>query len=168
MPNITLISDFVAGETKIPNAVSQNVGESANEDLQSIIDKYEKKVMLAVLGSTQYATLQTALGDLENAAQHWKDFVEQVKEPLRNYIYCKWLSFDEVKLTTVGPGKGVASGFLSSDSIGKYVARFNDFVDGLEYLREFLDDSEQLELIDDFPQVAYCNSFFGHSAYDDL
>ena len=169
MPNITNTTDFQAGELKIPNAVSQNAGEGVNGDLQAIIDKHEKKVLLAVLGKTQYDMLQTELADLGNAEQYWQDLVnDHLKQMLQNYIYCKWLRFDEVKLTTVGAGKGQADGYGQSDTNTKYVERFNEFVDMFWDLEEFLTDSDDLEKGDDFPTVQYANTLTGHSCYDTI
>lgn len=169
MPNITLTTDFQKGELKIPNAVSQNAGEGINGDLQAIIDKYEKKVLLAVLGKSQYDVLQTKLDDLENAEQYWQDLVnDYLKDLLTNYIYCQWLKFDYVKLSTVGAGKGKSEGYQLSDTDSKYVDRFNEFVDWFWKLEEHLRESENLEIPDDFPMVHYANTITGHSIYDTI
>lgn len=168
MPNIALPQDFTVGEIKIPNAISQNTGEGINGDLQYIIDKYEAKLLKALLGQSQYDLLQTELADLDSAPQYWKDLVSKLTPAIQNYIYCKWLDFDEVKLTTVGGGKGKASGFTMADTTGKYVDRWNELVDYVEDIREYLDASADLELIEDYPKVGYCSALFGKSDYDTI
>lgn len=47
-------SDFSKGDFFIPNAVSLNSGEAVNENLLSIIEKYEGELLLNVLGREQY------------------------------------------------------------------------------------------------------------------
>lgn len=176
MANIVIASDFTKGELKIPNAVSLNASEGVNGDLQAIIDKYEKKTLLAVLGKDQYDALQLELakqpfteGASETAATHWQTLVnDYLKDLLLPYIYCKWLRFDEVKLSTVGPGKGKADGFGQSDTNIKYIERFNEFVDSLNELKEHLTDTEQFSVSDDFPCAYYANTLIGHNPDDTI
>lgn len=158
MPNIVSTSDFQKGELKIANAVSQNPGDGINGDLQEIIDKYEKELLLDTLGSAQYAQLQTELGGTPST--HWQNLIDDYLKPmLLPYVYCKWLRFDEVKMTTVGAGKGKAQAFSVSDVNHKYSARWNEFSDAVEELGEHLEDDANFTRPDDFPCYSYENSF---------
>lgn len=171
MPNIITPSYFNTGEIKIPNAVSGNAGEGLNGDLQAIIDKYEKGLLMAALGVSQYTELQTALADLNNAAQKWQDFVngsgayQGIKRILGNYLYCNWLRFDEVTLTTTGAGKAKVQNHSVADYNQKYVERWNEFVywwqEGNEEdtsLLEFLNDTDGLSA-DKFHYFKFENQF---------
>lgn len=182
MPNIITPSYFNTGEIKIPNAVSGNAGEGLNGDLQAIIDKYEKGLLMAALGVSQYTELQVELDklpfvadtdppSLETAAQKWIDLVngsgayQGIKRIIGNYIYCNWLRFDEVTLTTTGAGKAKAQNHTVADYNQKYVDRWNEFVywwqQGNEEdtsLLEFLNDTDGLSA-DKFHYFKFENQF---------
>lgn len=171
MPNITTVSDFTKGEIAIPNAVSLNAGEGVNGDLQEIIDKYEKELLLKALGKTQYDELQAALVDLPSADQKWQDLVagsgsyQGIKRILNNFIYCKYLKFDEIRLATTGAGKDGVTYSSVAEYNQKYVERWNEFVywykegnDEDQSLREFLDENQDLD-DSKFQMFNYENSF---------
>lgn len=171
MPLITEISDFQSGEHYIPNVLSGNAGEGVNKDFTDIQTKYERDVLLKALGKTQYNELQTALGDLPNAAQKWKDLVNGkddwggLKPILKGYIYCHWLRFDEVKLNATGAGKDNVTYSSTAEYNQKYVERWNEMIalyGGLDLyetsLYEFLRDTDGL-LEDEMEAMEFENSF---------
>ena len=159
MPEIVRVSDFEQGYFKIPNAVSGVPGEGLGGDLDGIIEKYEKDVLLRALGITQYDELQTALGDLDNADQKWQDLVrgsgkwEGLKALIMPYVFCMDLRFKEVRLSTVGSGKGKAKAHTVADNNQRYVEAWNEFVDrycgevdSQTSLHDFLSDTDGLDV----------------------
>ena len=171
-------SYFTQGEIEIPNAVSGNAGEGINADLQAIIDKYERELLLMALGYDQYTTLQAELlkepfvsGAGSTAAQEWIDLVngkdewKGLKRILGDFIYCMYLRFDEITYTTTGAGKANVQNHTVVDYNQKYVERWNELVywwqEGYEEdtsLREFLSETSGLSA-DKFHYFKYENSF---------
>ncbi len=171
MPDITVPLDFTKGEITIPNAVSANAGEGINGDLQEIITKYEKELLLKALGKTQYDELQAALVDLPSADQKWQDLVagsgsyQGIRRILKNFIYCHQLRFDEIRLATTGAGKDGVTYSSVAEYNQKYVERWNEFVcwyqDGNDEdlsLEQFLTDTTDLDE-SKFQLFNYENSF---------
>lgn len=84
MARITELTQFV-GDIYIPLAVGQisstpNLATPNNEAvLTAKIDEVEKLILLNALGLSNYNELQTALSDLDNADQKWKDLVNGVE-----------------------------------------------------------------------------------------
>lgn len=131
MPLITTSSDFLTGETKIPNVISGNVGEGLSGDFQAIQLKAEKELLLNALGKVQYLEFQTALGEIDNVSNaKWKLIKdsEWFKPMVILYVYCKWLRFDEIIFTTTGTGKPAVKNQTRTDYNQKYVERWNEFV----------------------------------------
>lgn len=173
MPNILTNQYF--NDTKkvfVPNAVSGNTGESENKHLLSIITEYERKLLLEVLGKEQYNQLQLELEKLPfnlqasvPAASEYQRLVNGYEEwqgiipMLSFFVYCHWLEADEIKVGTVGSGKGQKEGYTIADRSAEYASRWNDFVEELEALREYLDSVEELNLIDEFPYYETINRF---------
>lgn len=165
MANLLTPSDFSSGETKIPNAVSLNAGEGQNKDLADLITKYEKKMILILLGETQYTALQDHIEDPGNAPEPWKSlmlgdgfFFEGLKAMAKRYVYCQWLVFDDVTVTSAGKGKKKAQALEMASPVQKYVDRWNELVDDSVRLRDFISSQEELEIWEEFPDWSYKNS----------
>ena len=173
MTNITTVDRFINEPLKIPNAVSENSGESSNSGLESIISEFEKYLLLEALGAAQYVQLQAALlktpfttGAAEAAPQEFIDLVEGTTDMtweglrplLDNFIFCAWLRESEVVVTAIGSGKGKAEGFTIADNSAKYASRWNLFISKLDAFRDYLRDSEELDLPDSFPYFETVNS----------
>jgi hypothetical protein len=81
MPNILTIASFQkANELNIPLAISvpnsaSNVSPNETARLTELITVIEKSILLNALGVELYNLLQTALADLDNADQRFKDLV---------------------------------------------------------------------------------------------
>lgn len=90
--------------------------ESPNNNvaLQSMIDVVEKDILVNALGLTLYNELQTALLDLPNADQKWKDLVNGVE-----YDGKIWEGLDNPKSLLL---YAVYYFFLSDNSAGFYTA----------------------------------------------
>lgn len=84
MPNITDTSNFI-NDLFIPLAKAQpsgSVSDSSpnNQDaLINAITVVERSILINALGLTIYNELQTALLDIDNAAQKWQDLVKGVE-----------------------------------------------------------------------------------------
>lgn len=165
MPAITVPSDYQTGDTKIPNAISRNAGEVINGDLTDIISKNERLLLLGALGETQYNELQTALGDFDNADQKWKDLVNGsgswigLKSILKNYVYCAYLRFMEISVTTTGAGKAKVKNHTVTDYNQKFVERWNEIVNWNLDLWDYLENTTGLERPEVFCFYEYENQF---------
>jgi len=90
--NITQPS-FYVNDLEIPQAIAQpSIGSNtptATAKLTDCITYVERKVLLGALGLANYNLLQTALADLPNAAQKWKDLVNGVEYDEKVWIGLK-------------------------------------------------------------------------------
>ena len=158
MPNITIISSFTSEPLKIPVAVNESAGVDNNAGLDKVITESERKLLKRILGDAQYAQLQTELGKLPfntqagtNADQNYIDLVngtgswQGLRPMLDNFIFCAWLKATEVTLTHIGSGKGQTQGFSVADNSGKYVDRWNMFVDEYEEVLAYISESDFFE-----------------------
>ncbi len=171
MLNITTSSDYLTYPNYIPLAVSEAAGVDVNENLDALISNSEETVLLLMLGEVQYTELQTELSKLpfnpqsdSNALQYWIDFVngsgawKGIRQLLKDYIYCEFLREDEVQKLQIGVGKGTAEGFTQASLSSKYAIRWNVMVSALEKTKEYLEDSADLEVGEDFPCWETVNS----------
>jgi hypothetical protein len=158
MPNITTISSFTSEPLKIPVAVNESAGIDNNAGLDKVITESERKLLKSILGDAQYAQLQTELSKLpfnpqsgSNADQNYIDLVngsgiwQGIRPMLDNFIFCAWLKATEVTLTHIGSGKGQTQGFTVADNSGKYVDRWNIFVDEYEDVLDYISKSDFFE-----------------------
>lgn len=172
MATITKPSDYQIGETKIPNAVTGNPGEGMNADVQYILDKYEKDFVIVCLGYDQYVLLQAELaklpfttGALETADDLWVHLVNGngewmgLRTILLSYVWCNWARFAEVEITTTGAGKPKVKNATVADWNQKYTERWNEVVRWTEKLRDYLTDTDGLEVGEDFPCFRFENQF---------
>lgn len=155
-------------ELEIPNAISGNAGEGINKRLQTIIDKYERMMLMELLGGDQYNVLQEELEKLpfnpeaeEAATSEHQALVngyldwQGIKPLLGLFIYCAWMRSDDVKVGTVGSGKGQKEGFTIASRAGEYAERWNDFIIELAAALDYLEDSEYFEVNPEFPLYKY-------------
>ena len=168
---ITSPSDYLIGTTKIPNAISRNAGEPENLDLLDIIERSERGLLLSLLGASQYSMLFDELqklpfniGSLESAAVEWVDFVNGkddwigAKQLCKNYVYCKYIRFIEVSVTTTGAGKSKVKNFTVTDYNQKYVERWNELTIWINQdLYKFIDATDGIEIHDHYPMYQYEN-----------
>jgi len=143
---------FNRPEVYIPN--NTDVGaqplssETVKTDLDIIIDKYERKLLLDALGVTLYDELVTALKDIEGAAQKWKDLVQGANYTVNNqvyrwdglqgynkdsliayYIFTQYLVYDEFTYTTTGMVQNQANNAETVPFNSKYVRAWNNFLE---------------------------------------
>lgn len=170
---ITAPSDYQVGDTKIPNAVSKNAGEPENLDLSYIISKYERELLLRLLGEAQYLTLLDELeklpftsGAVESASTEWVNMVNGygdwigLKSLCKNYVYCNYLRFMEISVTTTGAGKPGVKNHTVTDYNQKYVERWNELANWANNdLPEFYEATEGLDKPDDYPCFELENQF---------
>lgn len=174
MSQVTTYKDYLAEPVRIPNLVNQSAGVATNDDFESIRNEYERKILREVLGDAQYVSLQAELlkqpfvkTAQDVAPTAYVDLVEGstdetftgLRELLKNYVFCQWLRITETKNLILGPGKGKSAGFSYADNGPKYADRWNSFVEVLDELREYLDESTDFELPDDFPEYETENRF---------
>lgn len=141
---------FNKPEVYIPNNTdvgAQPVGnQSVKSDLDVIIEKYERVLLLDALGVTLYNELQTALKNISTAAQKWKDLVQGADYTINNqvyrwdglqgynndsliayFIYTQYLVNDELTYTTTGMVRNEASNAITAPFNTKYVRAWNNF-----------------------------------------
>lgn len=168
---ITDATYYTIGGLKIPNAVNGNAGAPNNalaSDLDFIIVKYERPLLIGAIGGKRYLELESAMEDLENADEKWKNLVNGTNyekdgltfiwDGLRgdnkdsfvaNYVYCHYLRFDEIQYSSTGMTiLGVKNGDNAS-FLPKYVSSWNSFLRGYQgeganpvSLEKFLADHE--------------------------
>jgi len=150
MATITDATYYQKGINFIPNAVSISASDSpSNEsELDYFIKVYERQLMLHALGVTLFNEFTTAMADLPNAAQKWKDLVtgstyikdgkDYLWEGLRgynknslvaSYIFCEFLRNDESTYTTTGIVKNKSKNAGNVSPTPKYIAAFRQFIE---------------------------------------
>lgn len=165
MALLTTSSDFISGLLKIPNAVTANAGEADNPDLLKVINETEEDMLLVLLGKAQYDSLETAIADLGNADAYLVSLVNGSGDwrglaPLvHRFIYCQWLRFIEISVTTTGAGKANVKNHSVTDYNQKYVERWNEMIEMIEELRKYILDTEELEIVSSFPCYNFENQF---------
>lgn len=143
---------FENRELFIPNNTDLNaepVGTaSAQSELDAMIIKYERELMINALGVTLYDELVTAINDLPGADQKWKDLVTGRNytidskvyrwDGLRGfskqslvafYVYTQYLVNDEMSYTTVGVVQNEANNAEVGDYTSKYIKARNSFLE---------------------------------------
>lgn len=148
MPNITQIEVFnKPTELYIPLSVAQpttvsTVASPNNKAaLEEMITEVEKDILINALGLDIYNELQTALNDLPNAAQKWRDLVEGVEydgkkwEGLQNdysllafAIYYMFVNENTQFLTAVGVGQPNAQNSTIVTPFYKLSNAWNSFI----------------------------------------
>ena len=140
MPTIVTTDYFKSGELFIPNSFAvpdiQDGAVSAQDELQSFIDKYEKLLLVGVLGIEQYNLL---IANQEQISGKWfdlingKEYENKVWAGLRpliaSFVYCKYLENDKSYYTTVGIERSKAKNSVSVNPTLKLTEVWNSFVE---------------------------------------
>ena len=152
MANITDSTYYEAGKKFIPNNNNQNTEIAGVPNVVSAIDdfivKYERELLIDVLGITLYNELNTALADLPNADIKWQNLVngvEYVKDSvtyrfdgLRGfekdslvsfYVFCKYMENDESYYSTTGVTKSNAQNANNFTPTRKYLDAWYIFLE---------------------------------------
>lgn len=139
---ITKVSSFQKEPYYIPNVQSLNVDSPCiNEELSSIIDRYEDEFLIRALGVKLFNEFRLAESNIESASI-WSTFIhgedyeyngdtyqwKGVCDLLVKYIYCKYLEIDEFELTTVGVVKNDANNARSASYNKKYIRIWGEFL----------------------------------------
>lgn len=140
MPTIVTTDYFKSGELFIPNSFAvpdiQDGAVSAQDELQAFIDKYEKLLLVGVLGIEQYNLL---IANQEQTSGKWfdlingKEYDNKVWAGLRpliaSFVYCKYLENDKSYYTTVGIERSKAKNSVSVNPTLKLTEVWNSFVE---------------------------------------
>jgi hypothetical protein len=172
---------FLKGELFIPNTTNGNAGKSTaiQNDLASIITKYERELLINALGVTLYNDLssQTFLSGVidTGAPDKWKDLVngktyardskEFIWDGLKGfdgnsliafYIYCKYLENDEVTYSTTGMANESVTNADRVSYTPKYVKAWSQFL--TQY--QSVNNGSPVRLVNGFGSVGldYCGN----------
>lgn len=140
MPAILTSNYFKSGELFIPNSVavpSINPNTpNAVDNLQSFIDKYEKILLVDVLGIVQYNTL---LANQSQTSGIWFDLISGkeydnkvwagLKPIIASFVFCKYLENDKSYYTGVGMERSKAENSIPVNPTEKIVEVWNSFVE---------------------------------------
>ena len=151
MATITDESYYLKGINFIPNSVdiSASSGSPSQEsELDYFIGICERQLMLDALGVTLFNEFTTAMADLPNAAQKWKDLVTgstytkdgktYLWEGLRgynknslvaSYVFCEFLRNDESTYTTTGIVKNKSKNAGNVSPTPKYIKAWQQFIE---------------------------------------
>lgn len=140
MPAILTSDYFKSGELFIPNSIAvpdiQNGSVTAVDELQSFIDKYEKVLLVDVLGIEQYNTLKENQSetsgiwfDLISGKEYENKVWSGLKPLIASFVYCKYLENDKSYYTTVGIERSKAKNSISVNPTENIVEVWNSFVE---------------------------------------
>lgn len=140
MPAILTSSYFNTGELFIPNSISvpdiQDGNVTAVDNLQAFIDKYEKILLVDVLGIEQYNMLKDNQSqtsgiwfDLINGKEYDNKVWSGLKPLIASFVFCKYLENDKSYYTTVGIERSKAKNSVSVNPTEKIVEVWNSFVE---------------------------------------
>lgn len=143
---------FQRRELFIPNnkdLSAQPVGTpTAQTELDAMIEKYERELLLNALGVTLYTELVAALANIPGSDQKWQDLVtgrtyevggkNYIWDGLRGfvkqsvvafYVHSQYLVNDELTYSTVGVVQNQSDTAVTADYTSKYVKSFGSFID---------------------------------------
>ena len=128
---------------------------SIKSELEFCIEKNEPNLLMNSLGVTNYRLLETAMLDLPNADQKWKDLVDGADYTINSkwyrwdglrgfnkesliacYVFCKYLRNDESIYTTVGVIKNTAKNAVNFNPTKKYLVADASFIKQYQSLDE--------------------------------
>ena len=154
MATITDETYYLKGINFIPNSVDISASSdspSQESELDYFIGICERQLMLDALGVTLFNEFTTAMADLPNAAQKWKDLVdgatytldgkEYLWEGLRgynknslvaSYIFCEFLRNDQSTYTTTGVAQNKAKNAQNYSYTPKYISAWRNFIKGYQ------------------------------------
>ena len=140
MPTILTSYYFKSGELFIPNSVAvpsiNPNNPNAVDNLQSFIDKYEKTLLVDVLGIDQYNTLRANQSqtsgiwfDLINGKEYENKVWAGLKPLIASFVFCKYLENDKSYYTSVGMERSKAENSISVNPTEKIVEVWNSFIE---------------------------------------
>lgn len=159
---------FISGDLFIPNANDNDMGSSIESNLDSVIKRYERQLLLDALGVDLYNGLETAMADLPNSDLKWRNLVNgcdyQVESnkyrwdgligkykdgAIAHYVYCMYLRQDEIDYSTTGMQRNAVENAVRSSYMEKYVSAWSSFLkmyqgdnDVNRSLKQFIEDNE--------------------------
>lgn len=150
-------SYFEKGDLYIPNnkdiSVEPTDSPSSQSELDFFIEEYERELLLNALGVVLYGELETALLDLPNADQKWKDLVDgttyidpngnnKIWEGLKGYngkrsliayyVFTEYLRNDNETYSTVGTVKNDAKNATNVGATPKFIKAYNKFLEAYQ------------------------------------
>ena len=176
---------FLSGELFIPNANDGNMGSSIESNLDIVIKRYERQLLLDALGVELYNELETAMDDLQNADQKWQYLVNGTDYTisgvkyrwdglkgknkdglLAHYVYCMYLRQDEIDYSTTGMKRNAVENAIRASFTEKYVQSWCAFIKMYQgdnevnrSLKQFLEDMESDYPLDGFKCYGNVNRF---------
>lgn len=140
MPTILTSEYFKSGELFIPNSVEvpsiQSGSNNAISELNSFIEKYEKILLVDVLGIVQYNLLKTSQTqtsgiwfDLINGKEYDNKVWAGLKPLIASFVFCKYLENDKSYYTTLGIERSRAENSTSVNPTEKLVEIWNSFIE---------------------------------------
>lgn len=144
MPNI-IDNTWFKFDLAIPNAIElPSITTDTVNDVESLTDfitMSEKSLLIKALGLSVYNQLQTALEDLPNADQKWKDLVNgkeyndklweglgSPKSLIAYYIYAEYLSDNSSFWSTLGVEKPQAENSQNATPFYKIASSWQTFI----------------------------------------
>jgi hypothetical protein len=155
MPNL-IDNTYFTGELLIPNAMTNNVLNTAYAELAALIDIYEKEYLSEVLGhelADQIPTLNTlfhplllkggGFRDSLGRVNKWQGFTktnpaDNSTSPIAYYVYCKWLANHQSQITSTGAVTPSFDNGARVTNMAKYIWAWNTMVDQNRILHDFL------------------------------
>tara|TARA_R110000823_G_scaffold272698_1_gene391935 strand:+ start:192 stop:845 length:654 start_codon:yes stop_codon:yes gene_type:complete len=151
MANLIDISYFKNGDLYIPNTENINSGEigsANNSDLEFYIVEYERELLINALGIVLYTEYKTALNDLNNSDQKWKDLIDGVTysnpsgvkkrwEGLKGankqslvacYIFTQYLRNYNETFATTGVVKNDSQNATNQSATPKFIKAYRKFI----------------------------------------
>lgn len=153
MANIIDDTYFEKGALYIPNNKDLNAslpGNPSNQtDLDFYIEEYERELLINALGIVLYTQLKTALLDLPNSNQKWKDLVDgktyvntsnvtkrweglkgfNKQSVIACYIYTEYLRNYNETFATTGVVRNDSKNATNYDATPKYIKAYNKFLE---------------------------------------
>ncbi len=146
---VTDATYFYTGKKKqIPNIENPiGNGTTALDQLEEVIVESERQLFSSIFPRALYLEFESALADLPNADQKWKDLISGVDytkngilvrfEGLRGYlkdslvayyVFCEYMKRDDSYYSTTGTTKSKQSGAVNYGGSRKYNDSWNTFI----------------------------------------
>lgn len=143
--------------------VAQLSQAPVREDLQLLINKYEKEYLKMILGLGLYKAFIAGIDPISGADQKWLNILQgvdythngrdyewigfensQKESPIANYVYYKYTA-KEVELTTgIGQVKPKAENAVIASAVPKMVRAWNEMVDWQRGLIRYLNENKSV------------------------
>ena len=156
MNNFVIYANFTL-DRDIPNI------EKDIDGFNAYITKYQKEVLIKLLGYDLYKAFETGLAE-ETPEDKWTDLrdgstyeVNDIKHEnpgcvdiVAYYVYCKWLSDNWEQLTGVGVGNSVAENAVIVSPENKMTKAWNKMVENYYMTYDFIIQNES-----DYPNLDF-------------